>query len=219
MRARRRTATLAAATLGLLLVAAVPLHATADEHGQAELVLTVDGTPVGSGEAARFARGETLEPVRLAVEDLDHDGLEHVTVVLDGEGPTDAGVGTTAEELGEALLTDESYDDFDAAIGMANPFVAEGSFTALDGALTISEDAPVGAWTLRLGLREVDVDADPQRYGDDLPVGTVVDFEVVEAGVGATTVSVLLLVALAVAVVIGRVAVGAPRGDAPPDQQ
>lgn len=213
MRPTDGPAGLVAAVL-VALLAGVAAPAVAGETAEPELTFTVGGTEVGTGEAARFERGETLEQVRLEVEGLAHDGLEHVTVVLDGEAPAGSGVGTTAEELGEALLTDDSYDAFDAGIGMANPFVAEGSFTALDGPLTISEDAPVGEWTLRIGLREVDVDADPQRYGDDLPVGTVASFEVTEAGAGATTASLVLVAALAIAVVIGRLAVGGRRGDA-----
>ena len=204
----------AAVVIGLLLAGVAAPPAGAEDASDPELTFTVDGTEVGTGEAARFAQGETLEDVRLDVEGLDHDGLEHVTVVLDGEAPAGSGIGTSAEELGEALLTDESYDAFDEAIGMANPFVAEGSFTALDGPLTISEDAPVGAWTLRIGLREVDVEADPPRYVEDLPVGTVASFEISEPGLGATTVSLLLVLALAVVVVIGRLALGGRRGDA-----
>ncbi len=217
MRPSPAAPTVIAAALGLLLAGVAVPPAGAEEPPEPQLTFTVDGTEVGTGEAARFERGETLEEVRLEVDGLAHDGLEHVTFVLDGEAPAGSGVGTTAEELGEALLTDDSYDAFDAGIGMANPFVAEGSFVALDGPLTISEDAPVGEWTLRIGLREVDVDADPQRYGEDLPVGTVASFEITEPGVGAPAVSLLLVVALAVAVVIGRLAVGGRRPGAPQD--
>lgn len=176
-----------------------------------EIVFEVDGTPVGTGDAAQFAQGETLEAVRLAVVDFDNVGGHAFTTVLEGEGPADEDIGTTAEEIGEVLLTPESYDAVDAAIGMANPFGEEEDNVLLDGELTIDPDAPVGSWTLNWGVREVDLDVDPPRYGDAIVLTATHTFEVTAPAPrfgGRETVTLIgVLVVLAVLVR----AVGSPR--------
>jgi hypothetical protein len=142
------------------------------------IVFEVDGTPVGTGDAASFSRGETLEQVLLAVVEFVNVGGHHFTVVLEGQPPEGVDVGPEAEAIGESLLTPDSYDRFDAAIGTANPFGAQEDNILLDGPLAIADDAPLGTWTLHLRVREVDLDVEPARYGDAFVVAETVTFEI-----------------------------------------
>ena len=172
-----------------------------DVHG-GEIVFEVDDTPVGTGEAARLVRGEALGPVRLAVVGLHNDGDHDVTMVMSGEAPEGAGVGTSAEEIGDALLTPESYDAVDAAIGMANPFGEDADTVLLDAGLTIADDAPLGEWTLHWGVREVLLDEDPPRYGEAFALVESYAFEVVDAEPGLGVAAAVALVAAAGLVVL-----------------
>ncbi|GEM_PF-3467946 len=193
----------------------------ADELGVegGEIVFELDGTPVGSGQAAQLVRGEELGTVRLAVEDFDYEGDAHFTTVLEGEPPEGSGVGTTAEEMGAVLLDPEAYEAVDEGIGMANIFGDDVVDQELiEHELALDPDAPTGEWTLHWALREVDLDADPPQYGDAYVVASSHTFEVVDAedvGVGGFEVAGLVAAVLLVLIVLaqrGQAAVGRATG-------
>lgn len=197
------------AVMAVIAVGAAPPLA-ADEEADSEvdvrggeIVFEIDGTQLGTGDAARFTRGETLESAQLAVIGFENVGGHHFTTILQGSAPEGADVGSTAEEIGEALLTEESYDAVDAAIGMANPYQDSGDHVLLEGPLTIHPEAPTGEWTLEWGVREVDVEQDPYRYGDAVVLSATHTFEVVDDEPRAGWVTGVLLLAAALAVVAG----------------
>ncbi len=189
----------------------------ADELGVegGEIVFELDGTPVGSGEAAQLVRGEELGTLRLAVEGFDYEGDAHFTTVLEGEPPEGSGVGTTAEEMGAVLLDPEAYEAVDEGIGMANIFGDDvEDAVLLEDELGLDPDAPTGEWTLHWALREVDLDADPPQYGDAYVVASSHTFEVVDpddVGADAADAGAAALVAavLIVLIVLAQRAQGA----------